>query len=157
MDELLRFGRETMTHSMMKGPYENHYYRLGSVVRNTVNQAQDTLRRMSSGDYHHKWSDWRLANPDWTVSNYIVTHHFAVTQPKSLGELCIELAQDKMAPRFCEETPDGLGVMTGNYYYPGIRRDIQKLRETMWHTHIDPEKERKTAKLERLIELVRNA
>ena len=142
---------------LFMGSYQRHYYRLGSVVRNTVNQAQDTLRRMSSGDYHHKWSDWRLANPDWTVSNYIVTHHFAVTQPKSLGELCIELAQENLKFDRWYDTPDGLGVVHEWGWRPYIAGDIQKLRETMYHKHTDPEKERKTAKLERLIELVRNA
>jgi hypothetical protein len=53
--------------------------------------------------------------------------------PKSLGELCMELAQERMLQPFCILTPDGLGIMTGHYYFPGVRRDIQDLRERLWN------------------------
>ena len=153
---------------MMKGPYENHYYRLGSVIRNTVSQAQDTLCRIQLGhiqrmlnDHYAKEvidrtnyhiNDHETGNPIWSTTPGWATEESKNRglYPKSLGELCIELAQETMRVITNEyNTPPGFWTT-----WPG---DIQKLRETMYHKHTNPEKERKTARLERLIELVRNA
>ena len=173
MDELLRFGRETMTHSMMKGPYENHYYRLGSVIRNTVSQAQDTLCRIQLGhiqrmlnDYYAKEvgdrtnyhiNDHETGNPIWSITPGWATEESKNRglYPKSLGELCIELRQE-LLPGFVIEYDDTVDWLNRDAVYI-LRNEIQELRRAMYHKHTSPEKERKTAKSERLIELVRNA
>ena len=161
MDELLWFGGETMTHSMMKGPYENHYYRLGSVIRNTVSQAQGLLCDLDWSRYEQGCRD-SFHDMGWMGPG--------LTYPKSLGELCIELAQETLlegvsvVPAFPGHRVAYIEWTQITDRFPNLevnisisRRDIQKLRETMYHKHTNPEKERKTAKSERLIELVRNA
>ena len=166
-----------MTHSMMKGPYENHYYRLGSVIRNAVSQAQDTL----CGIWKHQFCDGLRSARDYfeglgapgtreekvgeiefhdgSKIPMTVTKVRAKVQPvgppKSLGELCIELRQE-LLPGFVIEYDDTVDWLNRDAVYI-LRNEIQELRRAMYHKHTSPEKERKTAKSERLIELVRNA
>ena len=185
MDELLRFGRKTMntrkkwsTHcwdimprwiknweDFAGKPYvkPKYNYPLGSVIRNTVSQAQDTLCGFKLGPNRRALSDYWVYYPGFhggDTSNY----------PQSLGELCIELAQETLlegvsvVPAFPGHRVAYIEWTQITDRFPNLevnisisRRDIQKLRETMYHKHTSPEKERKTAKLERLIELVRNA
>jgi len=172
------------------GPYQRHYYRLGSVIRNTVSQAQDTLCRIQLGhiqrmlnDHYAKEvsdrtnyhiNDHETGNPIWSTTPGWATEESKNRglYPKSLGELCIELAQEEISysgPVGCFGYKGIVGEQGEPIYEYrfcpyirrkgpiGVSRDIQKLRETMYHKHTSPEKERKTAKSERLIELVRNA
>ena len=125
------------------GSYQRHYYRLGAPVREIVRRGQDTLYRL------------KLGRERQHIADMIETAYGGANWRQSLGELCIELAQELILVPFCKLTPDGAGVMTGKYYYPHVRRDIQELREKMYHKHTDPEKERQAARAERLIELVR--
>ena len=146
------------------GPYQRHYYRLGSVIRNTVSQSQDTLCRIQLGhiqrmlnDHYAKevsdrtnyhTNDHETGNPIWSTTPGWATEESKNRglYPKSLGELCLEIHADRL--RKAEK--DG-------YAYWEWYEDVDKLRLAMYHKHTNPEKERKTAKLERLIELVRNA
>ena len=133
---LLRPGGETM--SMMKGPYENHYYELGSVIRNTVSQAQDTLYRLKLGRVRQCWLDVvERLNPVQPAG-----------PPQTLGELCIELAQNFIMD--LEQYNKNVPIP---YPPEPIRRNIQELRRVLYHKHKDPKEER----LYRLIDLVRNA
>jgi hypothetical protein len=115
------------------GNYVDHYYSLGSVIRNTVSQAQDTLCRIWWGAKKREWLDYQdmfMYSPG--------------TYPQSLGELCIELAQTKVRN----------GVKYGIQFDVGReKRDIQELRTKMYHKHTSPAVER----CERLIDLVRTA
>ena len=195
------------------GPYQRHYYRLGSVIRNTVSQAQDTLCRIQLGhiqrmlnnhyakevgdrtNYHI--NDHETGNPIWSTTPGWATEESKNRglYPKSLGELCIELAQETLlegvsvVPAFPGHRVAYIEWTQITDRFPNLevnisisRRDIQKLRETMYYkkknhcvgdgiydnteyfqNQLDQliEKERKTARLggnpERLIELVRNA
>jgi len=127
--------------------YADHYYRLGSVIRNTVSQAQDTLYRLKLGRERHRW--------------IAVVDRLRPVQPagptQTLGELCIELHVGKiLLPCVRERQSCGWTQITttfSNPYNPTIRRDIQELREVMFHKHKDPKQER----LYRLIDLVRTA
>jgi len=150
------------------GPYQRHYYRLGSVIRNTVSQAQELL----CGIWRHQLCDGlRFARDyfeglgapgtreekvgeiefhDGSKIPMTVTKVKAKVQsvglPQSLGELCIELARDNIL-RLSFTTWKWVPFVSA-----GIGRDIQKLRETMYHKHTDPKQER----LYRLIDKVRN-
>ena len=125
--------------SMSKGPYENHYYHLGDVIRGTVREAQDTLCRVNLGrerqNYwfggtHGEFDRWLMDNhASWPGTSY----------PQSLGELCIELAQNSLVYTDVTAIPDGWVKTT--YFRRGLQRDIQELREKMWHKHTDRGKE----------------
>ena len=137
MDELLRFGRKTMTHSMMKGPYENHYYRLGSVIRNTVSQAQDTLYRLKLGRETQQWLDVvERMRPAKSMG-----------PPQTLGELCLEVSRPVVDKAYQE---DGLTIEFVDMY-PKVVYDA--LRRVLYHKHKDPKEER----LYRLIDAIRRA
>jgi hypothetical protein len=130
--------------------YADHYYRLGSVIRNTVSQAQDTLARIR---VHQRPALIRRIFPSadkpWPIYGYP-----PVQYPKSLGELCIELAQNKILDKVGWYTDWGfLTPPEKLYVYPDFRRDIQELRTKMWHKHIDPKQER----LYQLIDKIRTA
>jgi len=114
------------------GDYKDRYYELGSVIRKTVSQAQDTLYRLKLGRETQHIVD--CLDRCYGGENY----------PQSLGELCIELAQTKVRN----------GVKHGIQFDVCLeKRDIQELREVMYHKHKDPKQER----LYRLIDLVRTA
>jgi len=134
--------------------YADHYYRLGSVIRNTVSQAQDTLYRLKlGGETQH-------------IVDCIDRHYGGGNYQQSLGELCLEVVNEVIS-RGANENPAGPGVrwekviwdMDCEYLGLSIkdmtvsRRDIQELREVMYHKHKDPKEER----LYRLIDLVRTA
>jgi hypothetical protein len=151
-------------------------YPLGSVIRNTVSQAQDTLCRIQLGhiqrmlnDHYAKEvndrtiyhiNDHETGNPIWSTTPGWATEESKNRglYPKSLGELCIEewqnlaLGEIELLRLYHPWENDFRGYPT-NY----SRDEIKELRTLMYHKHTDPEKERKTAKSERLIELVRNA
>ena len=145
---LLRPGGETM--SMMKGPYENHYYELGSVIRNTVSQAQDTLCRL------------KLGRETQEIQAKIDRLFYGDCWPQTLGELCIELAQDGFLKWHtggdpCHENVRRWWKWRGLLEKDGMsvsRRDIQELRTLMYHKHKDPAKELKMQRIERMIRLV---
>ena len=134
-------------------------YPLGSVIRNTVSQAQDTLCGFKLGPNRRALSDYWVYYPGFhggDTSNY----------PQSLGELCIELAQETLlegvsvVPAFPGHRVAYIEWTQITDRFPNLevnisisRRDIQKLRETMYHKHTDPKQER----LYRLIDAVRNA
>ena len=146
--------------SLRKGPYENHYYALGEPIRNIVKQGQELLCAVRAGvfyqdllsarDYYDSlYASWtHINNPEngktlWAIDKSRVNTAY----PQSLGELCIELAQDKylrwqididygllwMPSQDPERdnglrNPDdviGLGAET--------RSDIQALRELLHH------------------------
>jgi len=144
--------------SMSKGPYENHYYHLGDVIRGTVRDAQELMYDLEYSMICRKMYEYRWKRRDkW--ANYQPQY------PQSLGELCIELAQNSLVYTDVTAIPDGWVKTT--YFRRGLQRDIQELREKMWHRanigeaeyhkHTDPEREHKRAKCERLIELMRTA
>jgi len=149
------------------GPYQRHYYRLGSVIRNTVSQAQDTL----CGIWKHQFCDGLRSARDYfdglCREQYIHMNNPETGEtlwtaiqkpgpPQSLGELCIEIEQHSMESAMSTERR-WKGLFTVKPFIDTSRRDIQELRKTMYHKHTSLRKERKTARLERLIELVRNA
>ena len=201
---------------LFMGSYQRHYYRLGSVIRNTVSQAQDTLCGL--GKQVEEYEKWRVSDlgPDYSGDGHAYFYNTPAHQnfalgwwktgagiiveekpgpPKSLGELCIELAQETLlegvsvVPAFPGHRVAYIEWTQITDRFPNLevnisisRRDIQKLRETMYYkkknhcvgdgiydnteyfqNQLDQliEKERKTARLggnpERLIELVRNA
>lgn len=112
----------------------------GLAIRNTVSQAQDTLYRLKLGRENQGFI--RAIERLFGGENY----------PQSLGELCIELAQN------------GLGFDNARLFRyhklnitNKIRRDIQELRRVMWHKHTDPKKELFEQRLERMIRLVQFA
>jgi len=124
------------------GSYQRHYYRLGSVIRKTVSQAQDTLYRLKLGRETQRWLDVvdRL-NPVQPAG-----------PPQTLGELCLEVESDRL--RFGVLLAEYWGANVGQLMgKTPICRDIQELREVMYHKHKDPKEER----LYRLIDLVRTA
>ena len=127
--------------------YADHYYRLGSVIRNTVSQAQDTLYRLKLGRVRQCWLDVvERLNPVQPAG-----------PPQTLGELCIELAQDAILED--NELPHRKRECwwLECLFYPDPHRcslqDIQELRRVLYHKHKDPKEER----LYRLIDLVRTA
>jgi len=128
----------------------------GLVIRNTVSQAQDTLYRLKLGRVRQCWLDVvERLNPVQPAG-----------PPQTLGELCCEVVNEVIV-QGTNETPAKSGekwekvIWDMECPYFGItlkdmtvsRRDIQELREVMYHKHKDPKEER----LYRLIDLVRNA
>ena len=117
--------------------YADHYYRLGSVIRNTVSQAQDTLCRLKLGRVRQCWLDVvsRL-NPVQPAG-----------PPQTLGELCLEVSRPVVDKVYQE---DGLTIEFVDMY-PKVVYDA--LRRVLYHKHKYPKEER----LYRLIDAVRNA
>ena len=123
----------------------------GLVIRNTVSQAQDTLYRLKLGRERQRW--------------IAVVDRLRPVQPagppQSLGELCIELAQDSWCRSNMGSPLRRIWINTNleNSVFPilprmvATTRDIQELREVMYHKHKYPKEER----LYRLIDAVRNA
>jgi hypothetical protein len=148
--------------------YADHYYRLGSAIRETVSQAQDTLCGLQLGSVARRLRDYY--NPPGP--NY----------PQSLGELCISMFEKEVL--VTQDFSDWFGVdrkptLDSKYVVYQFkdklltcsRRDIQELRTLMYHKHKvakgehpqcgDPKQERsynaKRERLYRLIDLVRSA
>jgi hypothetical protein len=111
------------------------------VISGAVKDAQELL---SKRDTYFNYDPYPKGHHGY--SGYPVIVHPAGL-PQSLGELCIELAQDDISSIYTYFAESG--------QLAGQKRDIQELREKMYHKHTDPEKERRTARAERLIELLR--
>ena len=145
------------------GPYQRHYYRLGSVIRNTVSQAQDSICRLYFTPFLAEIREQaKRLDEDGKYIAFLTgarEDYVWPEPPQSLGELCIELAQEEIS----YSGPVGCFGYTGIVGEPGepiyeyrfcpyvrrrgpidVSRDIQKLRETLYHKHTKPVKERKT-------------
>ena len=104
------------------GPYERHYYRLGRAIMDTVKQAQALLCGIQRGrerQYIVDCLDWCYGG-----GNY----------PQSLGELCIELAQDNIRKSAENDYLSHLNFVTGQTSddWP-ISRDLHALRQAMYY------------------------
>ena len=118
--------------NLSKGPYENHYYALGEPIRNIVKQGQELLCT-------------KVTNRPPLIRKYIppigkpipVYSYPPVTYPQSLGELCIEIANDLL--RLTHVSPNKTYRLARNSLSPGshcfviTRRDVQTLRELLYH------------------------
>lgn len=58
-----------------------------------------------------------------------------IQYPKSLGELCLEIAQDDILENSKNDYLAYVGKTVG-FDWP-IRGDIQQLKQAMWHKHTD--------------------
>jgi len=108
--------------SLTKGLYENHYYALGEPIRNMVKQGQELLCAIEYGYERQKHLDFW--DKYWTSRE--------ARYPQSLGELCIELAQERLSnlKTWAEERfPGNKQLPVG---WPQYRRDIQTLREHLY-------------------------
>ena len=128
-------------------------------INETVWFWQDALYRLNLGKCHQS----RLEYSARALKQ--VAHCHDMAPPQTLGELCIELARDRI--RYIQQgINDGLiwwpsdkplkaTDIVGEYEYSGYRiaGDIQALRRAMYHKHTDPKKER----LYQLIDKIRNA
>jgi hypothetical protein len=151
---------------MKTGGYSDHYYSLGSIIRDTVRYAQNALCGLQLGSISRRLRDYydppgqyetrkeicgKVTFGDGTTAPLVFTKIKANVHPaglpQSLGELCIEVAQDSFRNRQRWNPPARI------LYEEKCRRDIQELRTKMYHKHIDPKQER----LYRLIDLVRTA
>jgi len=106
-------------------------------IGQTVREAQDILARLA---FHQYADEIRCQKRQLTDDGCRIAFLTGARDdyvwpglPKSLGELCIELAQERLTRPFRNITPDGLGVVEGIYYFPHVKRDIQYLRRIMWH------------------------
>ena len=134
--------------NLSKGPYENHYYSLGEPIRNIVKQGQELLCKL--GKQIASYEKWRVSDmgPDydgdghayfyntpahqnwalgwWRTGAGIVVSEKPIGLPQSLGELCIEIAQDTMRQITIEyNTPPG--------FWRTWPTDLQTLRELLYH------------------------
>lgn len=97
-------------------------------IRETVREAQELTTKLGCGS-----TGWVGMGPDWR--NFLIRIH-PIQYPQSLGELCIELAQDRLLK--IRRTQDGIPVVVKDgiaWYEPPIPivRDIQELRQAMYH------------------------
>jgi hypothetical protein len=118
--------------------YTDHYYSLGSVIRNTVSQAQDTLCGLQLGSIARRLRDYYASR----FRDY--DEPPGTTYPQSLGELCIELAQSSMAVvewTLVENTPSFKQWSIKTVPRESTRRDIQELRTRLYHKHTDVRRE----------------
>ena len=133
-------------------------------IHETVYFWQDALYRLNLGKCHQS----RLEYSARALKQ--VAHCHDMAPPQTLGELCIELAQETLLSQvehygesrdfrvFLDES--GKFIM---YFYEKLenlpesykitRRDIQALRRALYRKHTDPKKER----LYQLIDKIRNA
>jgi hypothetical protein len=72
-------------------------------------------------------------------SNYVqpVVRRDEVMYPQSLGELCIELAQNKTVWKEASSTNDGLGVVVTKYLNLNLVFDIRQFRQRLYHRNYD--------------------
>ena len=117
-------------------------------IHETVRFWQDALFRLNLGKCHQS----RLEYAARALKQ--VAHCHDMAPPQTLGELCIELAQNRIREVAEDDYLSYLNFVTGQTSddWP-IRRDIQALRRAMYHKHTDPKKER----LYQLIDKIRNA
>ena len=122
--------------NLSKGPYENHYYSLGEPIRNIVKQGQELMCAVKLGmlyqdllaelDYYDllcaSWT--HINNPENGETLWAIDKSRGNTAyPQSLGELCIEIAQDELYYIMPSWEPE----------FSDSRRDIQTLREHLFH------------------------
>jgi len=132
--------------------YADHYYSLGETVRQTVKEAQDILARLAYHKYAEEIREQQAEGREYTKrallrAGAIVS--WPAGPPQSLGELCIELAQDKYLG-WQMDIEDGLiwvqsdDSESENWlknpdqiqgFGTETRRDIQELRIAMYHKH----------------------
>ena len=98
------------------GSYQRHYYRLGAPVREIVRRGQDTLYRL------------KLGRETQHIADMIDRYYGGGNYPQSLGELCIELAQDNYR---C--TWNHYRSFIDGKFRRGLQRDIQELRRALFH------------------------
>ena len=117
-------------------------------IHETVYFWQDALYRLNLGKCHQS----RLEYSARALKQ--VAHCHDMAPPQTLGELCIELAQNRIREVAEDDYLSYLNFVTGQTSddWP-IRRDIQELRRVMYRKHTDPENER----LYQLIDKIRNA
>jgi hypothetical protein len=128
--------------------YADHYYSLGETVRQTVKEAQDILWRLGLCIYYQNyWFGGTYGDYNrWLTGK---ESYPRVDYPQSLGELCIEMAQDKYL-RWQMDIEYGLiwiqsndptrdnGLRNPDQIYgfgTETRRDIQELRRSLYHKH----------------------
>jgi hypothetical protein len=106
---------------------------MGAVIRETVGQAQKLLCALIRGrDRKMLADDADACSFDYVKDKWVGN----IQYPKSLGELCIEVAQEKILSPDIKISSDGNWHYTMTTYYvfnQTIRRDIQALRRAMWH------------------------
>jgi len=96
-------------------PYKKHKTSPGT-IKETVKEAQDILARAGKCDA----TRWQIP--------IITIFELPFQYPQSLGELCLELAQDDIRHAICLR--DFMFPLTGVYVN---RRGIQELRIAMYH------------------------
>ena len=129
--------------NMSKGPYENYYYSIGEPIRNIVKQGQELMCAVKLGmlyqdllaelDYYDllcaSWT--HINNPENGETLWAIDKSRGNTAyPQSLGELCIELAQDYiriMAKPALESYTRWAGTPWK------LTTDLQILRELLYH------------------------
>ena len=123
--------------------YTNHYYALGEPIRNIVKQGQELLCAVRAGafyqdllsarDYYDSlYASWtHINNPENGETLWAINKSRGNTAyPQSLGELCIELAQDYI--RIMAKP-----ALESYKRWPGtpwkLTTDLQILRELLYH------------------------
>jgi hypothetical protein len=107
-----------------------------SVIGEVVHKAQDTLARIGQGNETHRIAD--MLTQSYSQGQY----------PQTLGELCLELHDQKW--RNAKMLAEPLGM---EFDYDYATWDAMALRTALYHRHTDPAQER----LHRLKDLVSNA
>ena len=147
----------------------SHIAKIRPVIHETVRFWQDALFRLNLGKCHQS----RLEYSARALKQ--VAHCHDMAPPQTLGELCMELAQEAMLEK--QEagiTEYSIGIVKKEWTWPYndslppdewaksmyelcrlrvSRRDIQAIRRALYRKHTDPRKER----LYQLIDKIRNA
>ena len=128
--------------SLSKGPYENHYYSLGEPIRNIVKQGQELLWQcrvcLTKRTF---WHDWVRRCGHYTGNPGYLVMEYPMTLPKSLGELCIEIVEEKLLAYkvhgkitdLIKEHIERVGVfgIKITKWFP--RSELDTLREHLYH------------------------
>ena len=114
--------------SLSKGPYENHYYALGEPIRNIVKQGQELMSEMNIVEYLQK-------------CRFRGVFAGEIQYPQSLGELCIEIVEEKLLAYkvhgkmtdLIKEHIERVGVfgIKITKWFP--RSELDTLREHLYH------------------------
>ena len=143
----------------IKAAKGGHPTTVGDIVR----LGQDMLCGMHENEANHQIRDhirhyMACHQPSYTMTNeetgaiyYTPFSSELAGPPQSLGELCIEIAQDYImfdqgfvpgADCWLNARPGRyVGTLNGPGKLSEIRGDIQQLKQAMWHKHTDPEEE----------------
>lgn len=108
-------------------------------IGKTVRFWQDVLARL----HRHRpiktgWQTdhtYGMTNPETGAMYWTPFSRKDMVYPQSLGELCLELANEGLVRDYCYATPDGLGVITGREWYPAKAEKIASLRQALYHRH----------------------